>query len=133
MSMVLCLILCLNYGVKVSFSMHEMSIAQYILDIVEENVRKHNLNKVIAVNVRVGELRAIVPDQLQFCFNFITKNTVAEGSRLNLEVIPIKIRCDNCQKVFIVKDFNLFCPDCNNGKVVTIEGHEFVLQSIEGE
>lgn len=51
--------------------MHEMGLAQNIMDIVVKTAEQNNVDKVVRINVRAGQLRGIVPEQLQFCFGFV--------------------------------------------------------------
>ncbi|WP_291325779.1 hydrogenase maturation nickel metallochaperone HypA [Desulfovibrio sp. UCD-KL4C] len=113
--------------------MHEMSIAQSILAIVQEEMEKHpdaTLKKVIVAN---GALAGIVSDALIFGWEAVTVETPLEGSVLVVNEIPIKVSCGGCQKEFIPEDkLYMPCPDCGleighkvlQGKELQIEGLE---------
>ncbi len=113
--------------------MHEMSIAQSILAIVQEEMEKHpgaTLKKVIVAN---GALAGIVSDALIFGWEAITMETPLQGSVLVVNEIPIKVSCGGCQKEFTPEDkLYMPCPDCGleighkvlQGKELQIEGLE---------
>ena len=113
--------------------MHEMSIAQSILAIVQEEMEKHpdaTLKKVIVAN---GALAGIVSDALIFGWEAVTMETPLQGSVLVVNEIPIKVSCGGCQKEFTPEDkLYMPCPDCGleighkvlQGKELQIEGLE---------
>jgi len=57
--------------------MHEMSIAQSLLDIVLEESRKHDLASVRVVRLQIGAMAGVVPEALTFCFELLTRDTLA--------------------------------------------------------
>jgi hydrogenase nickel incorporation protein HypA/HybF len=65
--------------------MHEVALAQAILDTVLEIV---DGQQPLAVRVRAGELLAVSPDSLQFCFELVAKDTSAAETQLEVEIVP---------------------------------------------
>ena len=113
--------------------MHEMSVAQSILKIVLNEARKNGATKVKIVRIRAGELRGIVRDQLAFFFEFITKDTLAQGAVLEVEQVPIKAKCKSCEHVFMVRNYEFLCSECTSKDVDVIEGLELAVKEIEVE
>jgi hydrogenase nickel incorporation protein HypA/HybF len=74
--------------------MHEVSIAQGLMKILEDETKKHGVSRVTRVHVRIGELATCVPDALTFAFEIVSEGTVAEGAELKIEVVPARGRCD---------------------------------------
>ncbi|WP_027723135.1 hydrogenase maturation nickel metallochaperone HypA [Maridesulfovibrio zosterae] len=115
--------------------MHEMSIAQSILAIIQEEMEKQpdaTLKKVLVGN---GALAGVVSDALTFGWEAVTIGTPLEGSVLEVNEIPIKVRCGGCKKEFIPEDrLYMACPDCNLeiGHEV-LQGKELQIESIEIE
>ena len=70
--------------------MHEMSIAQSLLDIIREEMAKHDARVLKSIRLHIGQLSAIVPDSLSFCFEVMTSGTELEGAKLIMEVIPLR-------------------------------------------
>jgi hydrogenase nickel incorporation protein HypA/HybF len=113
--------------------MHEMSIAQSILKIVLAEAQRNGAKTIRTVRIRAGELRGIVPDQLSFFFDFVTKDTPAEGAALEVERVAIKAGCKTCEHVFMVQNYEFLCPECESKDVDVIEGMELAVKEIEIE
>ena len=113
--------------------MHEMSIAQSVLDIVLQESRNHKVNRVLSVAVKVGELSAVETESLRFCFDFLTKGTPAEGATLDIERVQVTCRCQECGSKFTVQELVFSCPSCQSSKVEMLSGRELSVESFEGE
>ncbi len=116
--------------------MHEMSIAESIMGIVTEEMKAHSCTKLLKVQVRYGALSQVVPDSLQFCFEALTKDTAYESAVLELEEVPILLRCGQCGEAFTPPDENIFvpCPKCSMHLGHEVEqGKELYVQHIEAE
>jgi hydrogenase nickel incorporation protein HypA/HybF len=110
--------------------MHELSLSSAILG----TVLKHaGGRRVTQVDVRVGWLRQVVPQSLEFYFGFVTRDTVCAGARLALEVVPARLACGECAREWEL-DLPVFrCPACGSSAVTVIQGNEFEVESIEIE
>ena len=86
------------------------------------------------VNLRVGALRQVVPDTLEFYFGFVAKGTVCEGARLEQELVPARLHCVRCRQEWEM-DLPVFrCSDCGDeGEVEVASGNEFEVESIDVE
>ena len=108
--------------------MHELSIARAIVDAA---VRHADRRRVTAVTVRVGHLRQVVPDSLAFSFDLVARETPCEGARLELIVIPARLRCASCLREWDPQDALFRCVCGGPGEVVA--GEELEVESIEVE
>ena len=113
--------------------MHEMSIAQSILDIVVAAAEKENAQRITRINMVAGELRGIVPMQLTFCFGVLAENTIASGAHLSLEILPVEGKCRECDEAFRVVDFLYICPRCGSSSIELTGGTELRVKDIEVE
>ncbi len=111
--------------------MHELSIAQAIVDIIGQYVPEHQEAEVRLVRVRVGRMAGVVPDSLDFCFGAIVKGTPLGEARLEIEEPPVQARCAGCERVFGVEDACFLCPNCGSGDVSIISGAELQVVEIE--
>lgn len=111
--------------------MHEMSIAQGMIDIVEDEMRRHNAKVLRSIHVNVGRFSSIVPDALSFCFEIMTKDTDLEGARLFIDSIPLMGRCSSCNSEFEIKDYIFLCPVCGGLKIDTVSGQDLTVVEIE--
>ena len=114
--------------------MHEIRIAQDMQKIILEVASEENLNKINTVNVQFGEMVHIVPDIFCFAFEETSRNSLSEGAELNIEIIPVKIRCINCLKEYeISREGRFECINCGSVEIEIIRGKELLIKSIEGE
>lgn len=113
-----------------SVPMHEFSIASAVVDTA---VRHAAGRRVTLVSVRAGRLRQVVPDALGFAFGIVGRETVCEGARLELEVVPARLRCEGCEHEWEIELPGFRCPRCAGGQVLVLTGEELEVESIEVE
>ena len=113
--------------------MHELSIAQSIVDSAREHAAAHGGRRVLKVGVRIGDISGVTADALEFCFGMTTKDTDLEGAALELERVPVQFRCLTCQREFQPVDFQAICPDCGSDLASMIAGDELALSYLELE
>lgn len=111
--------------------MHELSIAENILEIVKDNLSSNGGGRLRSVKVRIGELAGVVPDSLDFCFTAITKGTEMDGAVLEIERTGIVAHCADCGKDSDVKGLVFKCPSCGSLSVKVITGNELQVVEIE--
>lgn len=111
--------------------MHELSIAQSMLEIIEQEAAFFNRSKVTIIRLRIGKLSGIVPDALRFAFEIISKGSVAEDASLDIEEVPISIKCNECRKTFGVDDPFMICPHCDGLNVELVSGKELEIKELE--
>lgn len=111
--------------------MHELSIAKNIIDILDENLTIDQRCKVKTVRIKVGKLTNIMVDSLLFGFEALTKETDFEGVILEIEQLPLRIKCKNCGKETELDDFAFSCPVCQGSDIQIISGQELIVKEIE--
>jgi hydrogenase nickel incorporation protein HypA/HybF len=111
--------------------MHELSLSGAIVD----TVVKHAAGRpVTAVNMRIGALRQVVPETLDFYFGFVASGTVCEGARLEQELVPATLRCMACAREWEIDQPVFACGACgSDGRVEVARGNEFEVESIDVE
>lgn len=110
--------------------MHELSITQSILEIAIRHAQAANATKVTNLYLVIGQLSSVVDDSVQFYWDFISKDTLAEGAQLHFQRIPAKMLCKECQHRYSPDD-DLTCPQCGSADIHVTAGTEFFLESIE--
>jgi len=108
--------------------MHELSIASAALATVE---RHAGGRRVEVVTMRIGRLRQVVPEALEFSFGIVARDTLAEGARLEIVVLPAVLRCDGCGRSWEIDLPAFRCPECGSGEVAVEGGDELEVHSIE--
>jgi hydrogenase nickel incorporation protein HypA/HybF len=110
--------------------MHELSLSSAIVN----TACKHaDGRQVTVVSLRVGRLRQVVPDTLEFYFSFVARDTVCEGASLIQEVIDASLRCQPCALEWEIEIPAFRCPTCGGSDVTIASGNEFEVESIEVE
>lgn len=111
--------------------MHEMTITQGILDIALESAKNNGAAKINSVNLTIGSLSQVVPDCVAFYFEIMTKDTIAEGAKLNVNLIEAKAKCHACGQEFGAEDMIMKCPKCGDILGELITGRELAVTSID--
>lgn len=111
--------------------MHEMSIAEGILDVALDTLKQHDAKVVHSVQLDVGLMSGVEPDALQFCWEAVTKGSPAEGSHIDIHTIPITGQCLDCDRIFPVHAYKFICPYCDSHFVQTVGGRELQVISMD--
>ncbi len=110
--------------------MHELSLSTAVVNTVVKHARGR---RVSVVNLRVGQLRQVVPDSLEFYFEFVARDTVCARARLEQEVIQARLGCRPCGLEWTIEVPAFRCPRCGGSDVEIASGNEFEVESIEVE
>lgn len=113
--------------------MHEVGIAASILGSVEAEARRRPEARFAAVGVRIGELSNVDRDALSFAFEALTRKTLLENLKLEVEWCPRRQKCLDCGEEFAVREFDLHCPRCGGNKTSCIGGTELDIAYLELE
>ncbi len=111
--------------------MHELSIAQSILEVVCEAVPPGQARDVRIVRVRVGRLSGVMADSLEFCFGAIIADTPLSGAALMIEPVPAVSDCRSCSHRFTISDLTFLCPSCGGTNIAVVSGTELQVTEIE--
>lgn len=111
--------------------MHEMSIAEALIDQLEELAIEHGFKRVESVAVQAGALRGIVPEAMEMAFREISMGTCAEGAKLDLEVVPAVALCRSCGHRFAPAIDYYQCENCGLADVELVAGMDILLRTIQ--
>jgi hydrogenase nickel incorporation protein HypA/HybF len=109
---------------------HELALADAVVAIARDHARGR---RVAAVDVKIGRLRQVVPDALEFAFELVAAGTEAEGAELRVEHVPVRVRCARCQGESEAAEFPLACAACGGVDVEVVAGDELLVESLELE
>lgn len=113
--------------------MHELSICHALLAQVQQIAVQHAAQSVKTVHVRVGALSGVEPILLQQAYPQASANTVAARSTLEVEYVPVRVRCPSCCKESEVPMNRLDCLHCGQTQTQLIAGDELLLVSVDLE
>jgi hydrogenase nickel incorporation protein HypA/HybF len=113
--------------------MHEMGIANAVLDAVRVETARYPGSRPSKVGVRIGELAAVDPSALEFCFEALVRETDLDSLKLEIQACPRRHRCFACATEFEVKDYDFECPRCGDMRTECISGDELELAYLEVE
>ncbi len=113
--------------------MHELAIANSVLEAVRGEAGRHPGARLLKVGVRVGELAGVDPDALSFCFESLVRGTELEPLALEIEPSPRRQLCPECARTFTVVDYDVCCPGCGASETECIGGDELELAYLELE
>jgi len=112
-------------------SMHELSIAQSIVDIVQQHLPPADGVHVTRVRLTLGAMAGVVADSLEFCFGAITQGTQLEGAVLEIEHTPLTARCAECGREGEIEPTLFACPSCGSNRLTILTGREMQVRDIE--
>lgn len=113
--------------------MHELGIAQSILERVQQETAQRSGARAIKVGVRIGELSGVDPDALSFGFEVLVKGTPLEGLTLEIDYRKRMQRCSQCSREYESSMLFSVCPGCGSLETACIAGDELDIVFIELE
>lgn len=111
--------------------MHELSVCQSVISQVEQIARTHAAKAVSLVQLSIGPLSGVEPALLAQAFPIAQAGTLAEGATLELESLPIRVRCRSCNAETDATANRLLCGACGDWQTTIISGDELLLTRVE--
>ena len=113
--------------------MHELAVTESILEIALRHAQQVEATRVTDLYLVIGQLSSIMDESVQFYWDIIAKDTLAEGGHLHFKRIPAEFTCLDCGTKYALSDEILTCPQCRSVHVKVTAGEEFRLDSIDVE
>lgn len=112
--------------------MHELSIAEQILDILAEEAALLEVREVLSATVRVGRLVQVEPDNLLFCLGVLKEQREeTRNTEFVIEEEPLDLVCRECGHRTVASDLIFLCAACHSGKVDVLAGDSLEVSSME--
>jgi hydrogenase nickel incorporation protein HypA/HybF len=111
--------------------MHELALTESLVGIVVEESRRQNIARVKAVVLEIGAISQVEPESLRFCFDAVTRGTIAEGARLDIVTVPGAGWCLDCGKTVKLTERFGACPECGQRHVQMTAGDELRIREME--
>ena len=113
--------------------MHEMSLAESVLELVAAAARREAATRVRLVVLEIGQLAAVEPEALRFCFDAVARDTLAATAALEVVEVPGAAWCLNCDATVAVSERYDACPQCGGYQLQLTAGTEMRVREIEIE
>ncbi len=113
--------------------MHEFSVVQSLLGLVEQYAKESGAHAVTKVVVQIGVLSGIEPHLLEIAFNTFKEGTVAQDAELVMEIEPLRLVCQDCGGEFSKEELSAVCPRCGSLNTEITGGEDMYLKSLEME
>ncbi|MBT3206002.1 MAG: hydrogenase maturation nickel metallochaperone HypA [Gammaproteobacteria bacterium] len=113
--------------------MHEMSLCEGVLQVLEAESVKQGFSRVKNVWLEIGDLSGVEIEAMLFSFDAVTRDSLADGATLNIINIPGTAWCMKCSKNVIVKQRFDECPDCGSYQLQVTSGDEMKIKELEVE
>ena len=113
--------------------MHELAVAQALVEQVEAVISQHGATQASSIRVRIGPLAGVVPDLLAHAFPLAAAGSRLEHAELEFAHAAIKVRCETCGAETEVAMNRLLCGVCGDWHTQLVSGDELLLESVELE
>jgi hydrogenase nickel incorporation protein HypA/HybF len=111
--------------------MHEMSLAEGVLQLIEDAARRDRFNKVSTVWLEIGQLSGVEPEAMAFCFDAVARGTVADNARLEIITLPGQGWCESCARSVPISAVFDECPQCGGYPLQVTAGTEMRVKELE--
>lgn len=113
--------------------MHEFAITESLLEIALRHGKDAGATQITDLYLVIGALSSIVDDSVQFYWDIVAKDSLAEGAELHFNRLNVEMCCQACEHVYEPKGDDISCPACSSIDVRIQRGEEFYLESISIE
>lgn len=111
--------------------MHEMALAEGVVDLVAEEAKRQGFTEIKAIVLEIGMLSHVAPEAMLFCFDAVSRDTIAEGAKLVIERVPGAGWCLDCAKTVPLSERFGACPECGRHHVQMTAGDEMKVRELE--
>jgi hydrogenase nickel incorporation protein HypA/HybF len=111
--------------------MHEMALCEGVLKILEEEAARQNFGRVKAVWLEIGQLSHVEPEAMRFCFEAVTKGTLADGASLEILRPVGDAWCMDCSRAVNIASRADACPECGGHRLQVTGGEDMKIKELE--
>jgi hydrogenase nickel incorporation protein HypA/HybF len=111
--------------------MHELSIAQALIEQAGDVAKQNHARCVTGITVAVGALSGVDHDALKFVFPMAAEGTLAEAASLIVDTVPAQVLCHTCNRVSNPELPSFACRQCGSENIEITGGRELMLKSVD--
>jgi hydrogenase nickel incorporation protein HypA/HybF len=113
--------------------MHELSIAQSLIDVALTHAERHGARRIVRIECRIGCLRQVDATLLREAFEIARASTIAAEATLEVTTIGVHLACHACGLSADVTGWAFECPTCGSTDVTLSSGEDLELTRLELE
>ena len=113
--------------------MHEMSLCEGIIQVLETEAKRQNFQKVKQVWLEIGALAGVEVEAMRFGFEVVCRHTLAEQAKLTIIMLPAQAWCLNCSQIVEIQQRYDACPHCGTYQLQVTQGDEMRIKELEVE
>lgn len=120
--------------------MHELSLAMQIQQTVLRAAAEHEVDKVVEIDLEIGELSLFNPEQVEFWLHQLFRDTVAEGAQISVGTVAPRVKCGDCGYQGAIQvppdpGYHIFmpalhCPRCDSPRLTVERGREVTIKNL---
>ena len=113
--------------------MHEMSLCESIMQIIEDEAQRQGFGRVIRVRLEIGRLSGVEIEAMRFGFDAVTRDSLADGAELEIIELPGTAWCLPCGCEVEVRQRFDACPQCGSYQLQVVSGDQMQIKDLEVE
>lgn len=111
--------------------MHEIALAEGVLQLIEDASRRQEFSQVTTVWLEIGRLAGVEVEAMRFCFDAVTRGSVADGAQLEIVATPGTGWCMPCSATVALSEVFGACPQCGAYPLQVTGGTELRVRELE--
>lgn len=113
--------------------MHELSLAENLLQIIEDAAHEQQFTRVKTVFLEIGQLACVELEPLRFYFEIVTQDSLARQAKLEITEIAGQAFCTHCNRPFAINAYHGACSHCGSSAYEIIQGDGMRIVELEVE
>ncbi|TSJ53714.1 hydrogenase maturation nickel metallochaperone HypA [Atlantibacter subterranea] len=113
--------------------MHELSLAQGVIQLLEDQAATGHFQRITHVWLDVGALACVELSSLQFGLEVARRGTVASEAQFHIDIAPAKGWCFACDSAFSAEQHASPCPHCGSWEIQIDKGNAMRVREMEVE
>jgi hydrogenase nickel incorporation protein HypA/HybF len=113
--------------------MHELSLCESIVTILEAEAKRQSFSRVKHIWLEVGAFSGVEPEAMRFCFSAVANGTLAEAAVFEIVPRPGQATCLDCGGSVALTERYDPCPLCGSQLLQVTGGEELKIKELEVE
>ena len=111
--------------------MHEMSLCESIISVMEAEAARQSFSRVKHIWIEVGAFSGAEPESMKFCFDAVSRGTLAEKAVFEIVTLPGEASCFSCGETVRLNERFDPCPRCGSHHLQLTGGEDLRIRELE--